>query len=87
MYLIPLIYKELRHIAASHIRRESRDNSLQPTALVHEACFRLIDIKEIDRQSRSHFFADSATLMRRILVDHAGANQARKRGNGWDACR
>jgi RNA polymerase sigma factor (TIGR02999 family) len=83
--LIPLVYKELRRIAASHMRRESPDHSLQPTALVHEAYLRLIDIKEIDWQSRSHFFAVSATLMRRILVDHARASHARKRGSGWDA--
>jgi RNA polymerase sigma factor (TIGR02999 family) len=83
--LIPLVYKELRRIAAIHLRREAPDHSLQPTALVHEAYLRLTDIKEIDWQSRSHFFAVSATLMRRILVDHARASHARKRGNGWDA--
>ena len=84
-HLIPLVYKELRRIAAAYLRRESPDHSLQPTALVHEAYIRLLDFKEIDWQSRSHFFAVSATLMRRILVDHARASQARKRGNGWDA--
>jgi RNA polymerase sigma factor (TIGR02999 family) len=83
--LIPLVYKELRRIAATYLRREHPDHSLQPTALVHEAYLRLTDIKEVDWQSRSHFFAVSATLMRRILVDHARANNARKRGNGWDA--
>ena len=83
--LIPLVYKELRRIAARYLRRESPGHSLQATALVHEAYIRLIDIREVDWQSRSHFFAVSATLMRRILVDHARANQARKRGNGWDA--
>jgi RNA polymerase sigma factor (TIGR02999 family) len=83
--LIPLVYKELRRIAASYLRRESPGHSLQATALVHEAYIRLIDIREVDWQSRSHFFAVSATLMRRILVDHARASQARKRGNGWDA--
>jgi RNA polymerase sigma factor (TIGR02999 family) len=83
--LIPLVYKELRRIASIHLRREAPQHSLQPTALVHEAYLRLIDIKEVDWQSRSHFFAVSATLMRRILVDHARANNARKRGNGWDA--
>ena len=82
--LIPLVYKELRRIAAIHLRREASDHSLHPTALVHEAYLRLIDIKEIDWQSRSHFFAVSATLMRRILVDHARASHAHKRGNGWD---
>lgn len=83
--LIALVYKELRRIAASYLRRESPGHSLQATALVHEAYIRLIDIREVDWQSRSHFFAVSATLMRRILVDHARASQARKRGNGWDA--
>lgn len=83
--LIPLVYKELRRIAAKYLRRESPGHSLQATALVHEAYIRLIDIREVDWQSRSHFFAVSATLMRRILVDHARASNARKRGNGWDA--
>ena len=83
--LIPLVYKELRRIAGGYLRRESPGHSLQATALVHEAYIRLIDIREVDWQSRSHFFAMSATLMRRILVDHARASQARKRGNGWDA--
>lgn len=83
--LIPLVYEELRRIAATYLRRESPDHSLQPTALVHEAYMRLTDVKEIDWQSRSHFFAVSATLMRRILVDHARAIHAGKRGNGWDA--
>jgi RNA polymerase sigma factor (TIGR02999 family) len=83
--LIPLVYNELRRIAGIYLRREVPDHSLQPTALVHEAYLRLTDIKEVDWQSRSHFFAVSATLMRRILVDHARASHARKRGNGWDA--
>lgn len=83
--LIPLVYKELRRIAATYLRRESPDHSLQPTALVHEAYVRMTGIKEIDWQNRSHFFAFSATLMRRILVDHARASHAGKRGNGWDA--
>jgi len=83
--LIPLVYGELHRIAAAYLRREAPDHSLQPTALVHEAYLRLNDIKEIDWQSRSHFFAVSATVMRRILVDHARANRARKRGDGWDA--
>lgn len=83
--LIPLVYKELRRIAGAYLRRESPEHSLQPTALVHEAYLRLTDIKEIDWQSRSHFFAISANIMRRILVDHARARQAHKRGDGWDA--
>jgi RNA polymerase sigma factor (TIGR02999 family) len=83
--LIPLVYRELRRIAGAQLRRESPNHSLQPTALVHEAYLRLTDIKEIDWQCRSHFFAVSATVMRRILVDHARASHARKRGDGWDA--
>jgi RNA polymerase sigma factor (TIGR02999 family) len=82
--LIPLVYDELRRIAARHLRREAPQHSLQPTALVHEAYLRLIKIDQIDWQSRAHFFAVSATLMRRILVDHARARQASKRGDGLD---
>jgi RNA polymerase sigma factor (TIGR02999 family) len=82
--LIPLVYNELRRIAATHLRREPPQHSLQPTALVHEAYLRLIKIQEVDWQSRSHFFAVSSTLMRRILVDHARAGKAHKRGDGWD---
>jgi RNA polymerase sigma factor (TIGR02999 family) len=80
--LIPLVYGELRRIAALRLRREYLLNSLQPTALVHEAYLRLIKIKQVDWQSRSHFFAVSATVMRRILVDHARSIQAHKRGDG-----
>jgi RNA polymerase sigma factor (TIGR02999 family) len=83
--LIPLVYGELRRIAAVQFRRESPGHSLQPTALVHEAFLRLTELKKIDWQSRSHFFAVAATMMRRVLVDHARANHARKRGDGWDA--
>jgi RNA polymerase sigma factor (TIGR02999 family) len=83
--LIPLVYAELRRIAAAHLRRESPGNSFEPTALVHEAYLRLTVLKRMDWQSRSHFFAVSASVMRRLLVDHARANRARKRGNGWDA--
>ena len=83
--LIPVVYKELRRIAGSYLRRESPGNSLQPTALVHEAYLRLTDAREIDWQNRSHFFAVSSTVMRRILVDRARASHASKRGDGWDA--
>src|SRR5580704_17302014 len=78
--LIPLVYRELRRIAAGYLRREDPRHTLQPTALVHEAWLRLAKQSEIDWQSRSHFFAVSATVMRRILVDHARAAHARKRG-------
>jgi RNA polymerase sigma factor (TIGR02999 family) len=82
--LIPLVYRELRRIASAHLRRESADSTLQPTALVHEAYLRLIDIDRMDWQDRSHFFSVASTLMRRILVDHARASRAGKRGGGTD---
>src|SRR5580698_5715893 len=77
--LIPLVYTELRRLAASYLRGERADHTLQPTALVHEAYLRLTKLREVDWQSRSHFFATAATIMRRILVDHARAQQAEKR--------
>ncbi len=80
--LIPLVYGELRRIASNRLRHEAAHHSLQPTALVHEAYLRLTQLQKIDWQSRSHFYAVSATLMRRILVDYARAGQARKRGDG-----
>jgi RNA polymerase sigma factor (TIGR02999 family) len=82
--LIPLVYRELRRIASAQLRHESADHSLQPTALVHEAYLRLIDIDRVDWQSRAHFFAVASTLMRRILVEHARNNHAVKRGGGAD---
>jgi RNA polymerase sigma-70 factor, ECF subfamily len=83
--LIPLVYRELRRIAAVQLRRELPRHSLQPTSLVHEAYLRLTDLKKIDWQDRAHFFAVSAGVMRRILVDHARESNARKRGGNWDA--
>jgi RNA polymerase sigma factor (TIGR02999 family) len=77
--LTPLVYKELRRLAASHLRRERRSHTLQPTALVHEAYLRLVDQKNPDWQNRSHFFGVASQLMRRILVDHARKRQAEKR--------
>jgi len=77
--LIPLVYAELRRLAAHYLRGERPDHTLQPTALVHEAYLRLTKLREMDWQSRSHFFATAATVMRRILVDHARAQQADKR--------
>lgn len=82
--LIPIVYNKLRRIAAAFLRREHPVHSLQPTALVHEAYLRLTRIEEIDWQSRSHFFRISARLMRNILVDHARAQNAKKRGEGLD---
>ena len=82
--LIPLVYRELRRIAVNQMSGERSSHSLQATALVHEAYIRLTGLTEIDWQNRSHFFAIAASLMRRILVEHARASQARKRGGEWD---
>jgi RNA polymerase sigma factor (TIGR02999 family) len=79
--LIPLVYSELRRLAASYLRRERADHTLQPTALVHEAYLRLVDQKRVDWQSRAHFFGIAAQMMRRVLVDHARRRQAAKRGS------
>lgn len=83
--LVPLVYTELRRLAASYLRGERIDHTLQPTALVHEAYLRLTKLHDVDWQSRSHFFATAATVMRRILVDHARARNANKREGGRDA--
>jgi len=78
--LVPLIYGELRRLARGYMRRERPDHTLQATALVHEAYLRLMEEQAVDWQGRAHFFAVAAQLMRRILVDHARARQAAKRG-------
>ena len=77
--LTPLVYRELRQLAASCLRRERQDHTLQPTAVVHEAYMRLVDQKTPSWQSRSHFFGVAARLMRQILVDHARKKRAGKR--------
>ena len=78
--LMPLVYRELRQLAASHLRKERQGHTLQPTALVHEAYVRLVDQTNPTWQSRSHFYGVAARLMRQILVDHARRKQAGKRG-------
>ena len=78
--LIPMVHAELRRIARGFMRKERVGHSLQTSALVNEAYLRLIDARKIDWQNRAHFFAISASLMRRILVDLARERQARKRG-------
>jgi RNA polymerase sigma factor (TIGR02999 family) len=80
--LTPLVYNELRRIARGYLRRERPDNSLQATALVHEAYLKLTDAKVVQWQDRAHFFAIAARLMRRILVDAARTKAAGKRGGG-----
>jgi RNA polymerase sigma factor (TIGR02999 family) len=79
--LVPLVYAELRRIAARQLRRERAGHSLQPTALVHEAYLRLVDQKRVDWHDRAHFFGVSAQIMRRILVDQARRRKASKRGD------
>src|SRR3954454_2140083 len=78
--LTPLVYDELRRLAKSYLRRERPDHTLQGTALVHEAYLRLIDQRQVEWRNRNHFFALAAELIRRILVDHARARVAAKRG-------
>ena len=83
--LIPVVYDELRELAAHYIRRERPDHTLQPTALVHEAYMRLAGHVEqygADWRDRAHFFGVAARVMRQVLVDHARAHQAVKRGAG-----
>jgi RNA polymerase sigma factor (TIGR02999 family) len=78
--LLPLIYAELRLIAAQQLRNERHEHTLAPTALVHELYLRLVDQRRSTWENRVHFFGLAAHLMRRILVDHARARHAEKRG-------
>jgi RNA polymerase sigma factor (TIGR02999 family) len=80
--LIPLVYPELRRLAARYLRGERRDHTLEATALVHEAYLRLAGGTTPEWRDRVHFYAVSSRLMRRILVDHARARLAGKRGGG-----
>lgn len=77
---MPLVYAELRRIAARHIARERRSYTIQTTALVHELYLRLVDQDRVRWQDRAHFFAVAAQLMRRVLVDHARKRLRAKRG-------
>jgi RNA polymerase sigma-70 factor (ECF subfamily) len=79
--LTPIVYDELRHLARRYMRRERPGHSLQTTALVNEAYMRLVDYKRMRWQDRAHFFAVSAQVMRRILVEHARRHNL-KRGGG-----
>jgi RNA polymerase sigma factor (TIGR02999 family) len=80
--LMPLVYGELRRLAERQLRGERSNHTLQPTALVHEAYLRLIDQKDASWQSRAQFIGLASQLMRRILIDHARARLASKRGGG-----
>lgn len=78
--LVPLVYEELRRLARLYMRRERAGHTLQTTALVNEAYLRLVDVSKVRWQNRAHFFAVSAQLMRRILVDFARSRNYQKRG-------
>jgi RNA polymerase sigma factor (TIGR02999 family) len=80
--LTPLVYPELRRLASSCMRRERPDHTLQTTALVHEAYMRLAGQEQVHWETRSHFFALAAQVMRHILVDHARSARRAKRGSG-----
>ena len=81
--LMEAVYDELRRMARVHLRGERRDHSLSGTALVHEAYVKLVDQRRVRWQSRAHFFAVAARVMRRLLVDHARARAAQKRGRSF----
>jgi RNA polymerase sigma factor (TIGR02999 family) len=83
--LMPVVYEELRRIAASYMQRERTGHTLQATALINEAYLRVIDIDRIEWRDRTHFFALCAQVMRRILVDHARSRIYLKRGGGAHA--
>ena len=80
--LLPLVYSELRRIAARQLKNERPGHTLQPTALVHEAYLRLADQRGVNWQSQAHFFGVAAQVMRRVLVDYARRRTAAKRGDG-----
>src|SRR5207245_8007279 len=77
--LTPIVYKQLRLLAASYLRKERQGHTLQPTALVNEAYLRLVDQRSPNWQNRAHFFGVAARLMRQILVDHGRRKHADKR--------
>jgi RNA polymerase sigma-70 factor (ECF subfamily) len=83
-HLVPLVYDDLRRMAAAYMQREPAGHALQPTALVHEAYVRLIDQRQVKWRNRAHFFGVAAGMMRRILVDQARLRRAEKRGGKWE---
>ncbi len=80
--LVALVYAELHSLARHHLRRERAAHTLQPTAVVHEAYLRLIGAQQVPWKDRAHFFGVASRLMRQVLVDHARARRAQKRGGG-----
>ena len=83
--IMPLVYDELHRLAGAYLRRENREHTLQPTALVNEAYLKLVDQRHPNWKNRAQFFGVAAQLMRRILIDHARRHQASKRGG--DRCQ
>lgn len=84
--LLPLVYDELRQLAARKMARESSTQTLQPTSLVHEAWLRLGGDEQPTWENRTHFFCAAAEAMRRILIDRARSKQARRHGGGQERC-
>lgn len=82
--LLPHVYAELHRQAAAFLRRERPNHTLQTTALVHEAYLKLVDQQRVEWESRNHFFAIAAKVMRRILIDHAKSRHRQKRGGSKD---
>lgn len=80
--IVSLVYPELRRIARAYMRTERGEHTLQPTALINEAWIRLVDQTRVDWRDRTHFFGVAASMMRRVLVDHARQRLADKRGGG-----
>src|SRR4051794_8218478 len=78
--LMPFVYDELRGLARQYLGNERGDHTLQATALVHEAYIRMVDVRKIGTRERAHFFGAAARMMRRILIEHARATAAEKRG-------
>lgn len=78
--LMPLVYDEMRRLARSFLVRERGGHTLQPTALVNEAYLRLVDQRSVNWQNRAHFYGIAASMMRRVLIDHARAHATEKRG-------
>jgi RNA polymerase sigma-70 factor (ECF subfamily) len=82
--LMPVVYEDLRRMAAGYMQGEQAGHALQPTALVSEAYLRLIDQRRVQWRNRAHFFGVAAVMMRRILVDHARLRRAERRGGDWE---
>jgi RNA polymerase sigma factor (TIGR02999 family) len=81
--LLPLVYDELRKLAAFKMAHEPAGHTLQPTALVHEAWLRMVAVENPSWENRAHFFAAAAEAMRRVLIDRARRKQAARHGGGW----